>query len=296
MRQLEGGEMALETKKQALVYRQELTPVSFLERSAVVHAGRVAVVDGDVRYTYAEWGRRARRLASALRRAGVERGDRVAFLAVNSEPLLLAHFAVPMAGAIIVAINTRLVAGEVAYIVEHSGADLIFYTPDLAPGLVDLPAAVRRIELGAAFEAFLATGDEAEAPAPVEDEYETIAVDYTSGTTGRPKGVMYHHRGAYLNALAMVLDLRLDRESRYLWTLPMFHCNGWCFTWGTVAVGAASVCLSKVDPPEVWRLLQSGEATAFCGAPTVLIMLANDPAARRLERPVRLFTAGAPPS
>jgi fatty-acyl-CoA synthase len=283
-------------EKETLVYRQELTPISFLERSGTVHAERTAVVDGDLRYTYAEWRARSRRLASALRRAGLKKDDRVAFLALNSEPLLLGHFGVPQAGGIIVAINTRLSPEEVAYILEHSGSGLVFFSPELESQLAQTPAGIRRIELGREFEDFLATGSEDPIESWLQDEYEVCAIDYTSGTTGRPKGVMYHHRGAYLNALAMALDLRLDAGSNYLWTLPMFHCNGWTFTWGFAAVGATSVCIPKIDPPKIWGLFKSGQANAFCAAPTVLIMLVNDPNAARLETPVRLFTAGAPPS
>jgi fatty-acyl-CoA synthase len=278
------------------VYREELTPVSFLERAGSVHSERVAAVDGDKRYTYREMRSRSRRLAHALRRAGLRKDDRVAFLAFNSEPLLLGHFGVLQAGGVIVAINTRLSAEEVGYILEHSGSKTVFFSPELEPLLAQAHGDIRRIELAAEFEGFLATGSEDPVESWLEDEYEVCAVDYTSGTTGRPKGVMYHHRGAYLNAIAMAMDLRLDVESRYLWTLPMFHCNGWTITWACAAVGAASVCIPRVDPPLIWHLFKAGEATHFCGAPTVLIMLANDPGAARLERPVHLLTAAAPPS
>jgi fatty-acyl-CoA synthase len=284
------------TDKQTLVYRQELTPVAFLERAGSVHADRVAAVDGERRFTYGEWRARSRRLASALRRAGLRKDERVAFLALNSEPLLLGHFGVLQAGGIIVAINTRLSADEIGYILDHCGATTVFYMPELEPQLAQAPAGIRRLDTAAEFEDLLATSSEDPVESWLEDEYEVCAIDYTSGTTGRPKGVMYHHRGAYLNAVAMAMDLRLDADARYLWTLPMFHCNGWTITWACSAVGAASVCIPKVDPAQVWRLFASGEATHFCGAPTVLTMLVNDPAAARLERPVRLFTAAAPPS
>ncbi|MEP7106181.1 MAG: AMP-binding protein [Chloroflexota bacterium] len=282
--------------RQQLPYRQELTPVNFLERSGEVHAARTAVVDGDRIWTYAEWRGRARRMAHALRGAGLQKDDRVAFLAVNSEPLLLGHFGVPQAGGVIVAINTRLSADEVAYIVEHSGSGMVFFSPELEPLLASVPAAVRRFNVATDLEPFLATGSEEPVESWLEDEYDTIAIDYTSGTTGRPKGVMYHHRGAYLNALAMALDHRLAASSSYLWTLPMFHCNGWCFTWATIAVGALNHCIPKIDPAQVWELFRSPGDWHFCAAPTVLIMLVNDPHAAALERPVTLFTAGAPPS
>jgi fatty-acyl-CoA synthase len=283
-------------KADVKVYREELSPVSFLERAGDVHATRVAVQDGARAFTYREWRARARRLASALRRAGLEPGDRVAFLALNSEPLLLAHTAVPQAGGVIVAINTRLTADEVRHIVGHSGARWLCYSPELEPQVSGVPSGVRRLAIGDPFEDFLASGTETEPARRPADEEETIAIDYTSGTTGRPKGVMYTHRGAYLNALAMAIEHRLGCESSYLWTLPMFHCNGWTFTWALPAVGARSVCIARVDPAEIWRLFDRGGITHFCGAPTVLIMLANHPAAHRLTRPVRVFTAGAPPS
>lgn len=277
------------------VYREELSPVNFLERAGDVHASRIAVQDGDRTFTYREWRARARRLASALRRAGLERGDRVAFLALNSEPLLLAHAGVPQAGGIIVAINTRLAAEEVRYIVEHSGARFLFYSPELAPQLAGVSSHVQRFDIRGQLEDLLATGSDDPGARP-QDEEQTIAIDYTSGTTGRPKGVMYTHRGAYLNALAMALEHRLTAESTYLWTLPMFHCNGWTFTWAIPAVGARSVCIPRIDPPEIWRLFDEGGITHFCGAPTVLIMLANHPAAHPVSRRIRIMTAGAPPS
>jgi fatty-acyl-CoA synthase len=284
------------TEKRTLVYRQELTPVWFLERAGAVHADRLAVVDGDRRLTFRQLRARSRRMAHALRAAGLRKGDRIAFLALNSEPLLLGHFGVLQAGGVIVAINTRLSADEIGYILDHSGATTVLHSPELEPLLADAPASIRRLDVARDLEGFLATGSEEPVESWLEDEYEVCAIDYTSGTTGRPKGVMYHHRGAYLNAVAMAMDIRLDAESRYLWTLPMFHCNGWTFTWSCAAVGAASVCVPRVDPAQIWRLFRAREATHFCGAPTVLTMLVNDGAAERLERPVRVFTAAAPPS
>ena len=275
-----------------MVYRQELSPNHFIERAGEVFADKIAVEEGDVRLTWREFRARARRFAHALRAAGVGKGDRVAFLALNSEPLLLAHFAVPLAGGVIVAINTRLNADEVAYIVQHSGSRLLFVSPELAQLA---PAGARTIDIRAGLDAFLAGHPDTPLESRLDDEYETIAIDYTSGTTGRPKGVMYHHRGAALNAIAMALEHRLDDESAYLWTLPMFHCNGWTFTWAVAAVGAKSICIPRPDPALVWPLLRAG-VTHFCGAPTVLLMLANHPEARRLDHPIRVYTAGAPPS
>ena len=277
------------------VHRQELTPIHFLERAGEVYAGRTAVVDGESRFTFQEMRARARRLASALQRDGLRKGERVAFLAFNSEPLLVAHFGVPLAGGVLVALNTRLNADEISYIVEHSGARLVFFSAELAPLLARIPPQVKRLDLSRDWEPFLETGTEDFIPPPVENEDEPISINYTSGTTGRPKGVVYHHRGAYLNALAMALDHRLTAESRYLWTLPMFHCNGWCFPWATAAAGACSVCIPRPDPALVWNELGKG-ATHFCAAPTVCTSLLAHSSAQRLGRPVRLFTAGAPPS
>jgi fatty-acyl-CoA synthase len=280
---------------EARVYRQELTPIHFIERAGEAYAERVAVVDGDTSYNWQQFRARARRFASALRKEGLQREDRLAFLAFNAEPLLLAHFGVPMAEGILVAINTRWSAQEIAYVIGHCGARWIFFSPELEAQLAQVPASVRRIRLGTEFESLLAAGEDLPPDISRLHEDDSIAIDYTSGTTGKPKGVVYHHRGAYLNAVAMAIDHRLTADSHYLWTLPMFHCNGWTFPWALAATGARSICIPKVDPAQVWPLFDAG-VTHFCAAPTVLIMLANDPLAHRLAKPVRIFTAGAPPS
>ena len=276
-------------------WRQELTPVSFLERAGTVHAERIAVVDGEVRYTWRELRARSRRLAWVLRQAGLRTGERIAFLAPNGEPLLLGHFAVPQAGGVLVAINVRLSADEIRTIVEHSGATAVFCAPELKPQLATLTPVVRQFDTGQDLESLLADGSDDELESRLASEDDAIAINYTSGTTGRPKGVVTHHRGAALNAMAIAIEHRLGAESVYLWTLPMFHCNGWTYPWALAAVGGASVCLPKVDPAEVWRRLEGG-ITHFCATPTVLLMLVHDPAARRLSRPVRVWTGGAPPS
>jgi fatty-acyl-CoA synthase len=277
------------------VFRQELTPTHFLERAGDAYAQRIAVTDGDVSFTWGEFRLRARKLASALRAQGLRKGDRVAFLGVNCEPLLLAHFAIPLAGGILVAINTRWSADEIGYVIDHCGARWMFYSPELAGQLTQVPAGVQRCNATDEFEALVASGSDAKLASWLESEDDAIAINYTSGTTGRPKGVVYHHRGAYLNSLAMALDHRLTAQSRYLWTLPMFHCNGWTFTWSVAAVGAHSICIPRIDPAQVWEMFERG-VTHFCAAPTVLIMLANDAAAHCLTSSVRVFTAGAPPS
>jgi fatty-acyl-CoA synthase len=278
------------------VHLTRLTPLAFLERIAAAFPERTAVVDGARRLTWGQLRERVRRLAVALQETGIEKGDRVAFLAPNGTELLEAHYGVPASGAVLVAINTRLKAEEVRYIIEHSGSRLIVVHPSLAD-LVEGASTERVLVTGAGggYEAFLERAGEGEPEDRLESEDDTISINYTSGTTGRPKGVMYTYRGAYLNALAEVIHAGLDSRSVYLWTLPMFHCNGWCFTWGVTAVGATHVCLPKLEPGEVWRLIEAERVTHLNGAPTVLVMLTSDPAAHQLERPVLVTTAAAPP-
>jgi fatty-acyl-CoA synthase len=278
------------------VHVTRLTPVSFLERSAAAFPNRIAVVDGDRRLTWDELRERCRRLAVALQESGIERGDRVAFLSPNTTELLEAHFGVPAAGGVLVAINTRLTSDEIAYILGHSGASALVVDESLAH-LVQGAPVERVLVCGGAgdYEEFLASAPEGEPEDRLESEDDTISINYTSGTTGRPKGVMYTHRGAYLNALAEATHARLDSRSVYLWTLPMFHCNGWCFPWAVTAVGATHVCLRKVEPSVVWSMLEEERVTHMNGAPTVLVMLTSDSAAHRLQRPVLVTTAGAPP-
>ncbi|MGH7389966.1 MAG: acyl--CoA ligase family protein [Candidatus Rokuibacteriota bacterium] len=285
------------------VYRTELTPVSFLERSASVFPDKVAVVHGDRRYTYRQLEARVNRLASALRGAGLEKHDRVAFICPNSPAMLEAHFGVPAAGGVLVAINIRLSSDEIGYILEHSGAKLLFVDHEFEPVVkpLDLSAmtVVRVDDTGAPgdpYEDFLATGSPAPVPSWLEDEEELMCINYTSGTTGRPKGVMYSHRGSYLNAIGEILETTLTHDATYLWTLPMFHCNGWCFTWGVTAVGATHVCLRRVDPGAIWDALDHQGVTHYNGAPTVQIGVVNHPGAHRLARPVTVTVAGAPPS
>jgi acyl-CoA synthetase (AMP-forming)/AMP-acid ligase II len=276
------------------VHLSPLTPVSFLERSASVWPDAIAVVDEERRLTWAELRARSRRLAVALQQAGIEKDDRVAYLALNTPELLEAHYGVPWAGAVLVAINTRLLAEEVHYILEHSGSRIVVVDPSLAH-LVDGAPVERVLVIGDEYESFVAAAGDGEPEDRLRTEDDTISINYTSGTTGRPKGVMYTHRGAYLNALAEAHHSRLDSRSVFLWTLPMFHCNGWCFTWAVTAAGGRHVCLRKVDPPLVWRLIADERVTHLNGAPTVLVMLCADETAHRLERPVQVTTAGAPP-
>jgi len=226
------------------VYRTELTPVSFLERSALVFPDKVAIVHGDRQYTYREFAERVNRLASQLRNVGLQKHDRVAFLCPNTPALLEAHYGVPAAGGILVAVNTRLNSQEIEFILKHSGSKYLFVDAELYPLVEPLSLKgmqVVRIDDTAwaedPYEAFLAAGSPEAVKSWLEDEEETISINYTSGTTGNPKGVMYTYRGSYLNALAEVIETDMSSNSVYLWTLPMFHCNGWCFTWAVTAVG-----------------------------------------------------------
>ena len=223
---------------------EPLTPTAFLWRAARVFGDRVGVVDGERRYTYAAFLERSLKFAGALKALGVKPGDRVGVLAGNSHVLLAAHYAVPFAGAVLVALNTRITAADMAYILDHAGCSVLIYDARVRKRR-DAGGEDRR-RGGASWSAPAATRTSssrsiaAGAPysVPVTDERALLAINYTSGTTARPKGVMYHHRGAYLQSLAMALHMRVDSDSVYLWTLPMFHCNGWCFSWAVTAVGA----------------------------------------------------------
>ena len=285
------------------VYRTELTPLSFLERSALVYPDKIAVVHGDRHYTYRQFAERVYRLASRLRAIGLQKYDRVAFLAPNIPALLEAHYGVPVAGGILVAVNTRLSPREVEFILKHSGVKYLFVDAELFTPIEQIDFGdihVVRIEDTGAdddpYESFLAAGSPHPITSWLEDEEETISINYTSGTTGNPKGVMYTYRGTYLNALAEIIETGMTSASVYMWTLPMFHCNGWCFTWAVTAVGATHVCLRKLDPVLIWDTIEREQVTHYCGAPTVQILLVNHPKAHRLERTLTATVAGAPPS
>ena len=292
------------------VYRTELTPLSFLERSSLVYPDKTAIVDGDRRITYREMARETTRLAGALSASGVRPGDRVAFLCPNIPEMLMAHFAVPLVRGVLVAVNTRLAPAEIHYILGHSGSKVLVGDSELlAPlagvigDLSELTEVVSIDRSGTAtgypttpYREFLARGSDRPLPWTVDDEERTISINYTSGTTGLPKGVMYSHRGAYLNALGEIIHSRHSPGSVYLWTLPMFHCNGWCTTWGVTAIGGTHVCLPRPDPAAIWSLIDSQEVTHFNAAPTVLIGLVNAPEAHPFPRRVTITTGGAPPS
>ena len=285
------------------VFRSELNPVDFLYRAAYLYPDKVAVAAGKRRYTYRELAERSWRLANALRSAGLAKGDRVAALLFNSPAMLEAHFGVPAAGGILVAVNNRLSGPEIGYILQHSGAKYLLLDTGLAAvaeasGLAGVTV-IRCDDTGVPgdpYEEFLAGLSPVRPASWLEHEEETISINYTSGTTGRPKGVQYTYRGAYLNAMSEVIVAGMGTDSAYLWTLPMFHCNGWCFPWAVTAVAARHVTMRAVDPELIWELIDGEGVTHYNGAPTVQLMVVNHPRAHRLERPVTAMVAAAPPS
>ncbi len=285
------------------VFRSELNPVDFLHRAAYIYPDKTAIVDGERRFSYRQLAERSWRLANALRSAGLAKGDRVATLLFNSPAMLEAHFAVPAAGGILVAVNNRLAGPEVGYILQHSGARFLLLDTGLEAlagqaGLAGMTV-IRCAGTGGPgdpYEEFLADASPQRPVSWLEDEEETISINYTSGTTGRPKGVQYTYRGAYLNALNEVIVAGMSADSVYLWTLPMFHCNGWCFPWAVTAVAARHVTMRAVDPQRVWELIDTEGVTHYNGAPTVQLMIINHPRAHRLDRPVTAMVAAAPPS
>ncbi|WP_026927505.1 AMP-binding protein [Granulicoccus phenolivorans] len=275
---------------------RELNPVNFLERAAVVYAGRTALVDDDgFTCTYAEFWARAKRMAGLLAGLGVRPGGRVAVLSPNTRLLLDAHYGVPLARGVLVALNTRLAPAEIAYILGHAQVGVVLvdreYAEVLAEALTQVAHPVQ-VLTDADYEDQAATAPELVLECP--DERGMVSINYTSGTTGQPKGVMYHYRGAYLQAVAMAHHMKLDMSSKYLWTLPMFHCNGWTFPWAVTAAGAVHYGLRKVSGANMWNKIAAG-VTHFCGAPTVLTMLANHTDIPEIDHPINVVTGGAPP-
>jgi fatty-acyl-CoA synthase len=288
-----------------------LTPLKFLERSKRAYGAKTAVVDGSRETTYAQLADRANRLATALQNAGLTPGDRVAFLCRNTRPMIEAHFGVPLASGVLVPFNIRLTTGEIAYVLNHSGARFFFVDSEFSATvrplrqhldhplkIIDIVGEHRAQIVGdIAYDKFLETGSAKPVGRNLKDELEMISLNYTSGTTGRPKGVMITHRGAYLNALGNVIELGLNESSRLLWTLPMYHCNGWGLTWGATAVGATHICLPRFDPAAVWELIPRQRPTHLCGSPSILTQLLRHPSAlERLPGPMTVFIGGSPPS
>jgi fatty-acyl-CoA synthase len=291
-----------------------LTPLTFLDWSASVYPGRTAVIHGARRFSWSETYVRCRRLASALAQRGIGTGDTVAAMLANTPEMYECHFGVPMTGAVLNTLNTRLDADAIAFMLNHGDAKVLIADREFSdtvavaldkvtrrPFVVDVDdpeylGAGRRLG-GVDYEAFLREGDPAFAWRPPADEWQAIALNYTSGTTGNPKGVVYSHRGAYLNGIANLLTWSMARHAVYLWTLPMFHCNGWCFPWSMAANAGTNVCLRKVDPAVIFALIKAHRVTHYCGAPIVHNALINaDPKLREgITHKVAAFVAGAAP-
>lgn len=284
-----------------------LSPIEFANRARRLYADREAVVDGDLRFTYREFLDRCDRWSSALQSMGVRQGDRVAYIAPNTHTHLEGYYAVPQMGAVLVPINYRLQPDDFEYIINHCGAKVVCAHPDYFEAVDSIRESLSNVEH------FVALEGEAEGWADYEsairdhgpnferveiDERDLITINYTSGTTARPKGVMVTHRSAYINIMNTLAHQHLTPSDRYLWTLPMFHANGWTFTWINTARGMAHVCLRRVEPELIYKLMRDESITMFCAAPTVLISIANAPAEMRAGAPrgIRLFTAGAPPA
>jgi fatty-acyl-CoA synthase len=290
-----------------------LTPIDFIVWSARVCPNRVAVIHGERRFTWAETYARARRLASALAGLGITVGDTVATLLSNTPEHYEAHFGVPMSGAVLNALNTRLDARAIAFMLEHGEAKVLLVDREFsavataALGMIERRPIVIGVDdpvydgdgelLGLEYETFLSRGDPEYWWLPPSDEWDAIALSYTSGTTGDPKGVVTHHRGAYLNAIGNVLAWNMQRYPIYLWTLPMFHCNGWCFPWSIAAQSGTNVCLRKVEPAAIFRLMKEHHVTHYCGAPVVHNTLVSAPAELRegLTHHMHAMVAGASP-
>ncbi|UFM66827.1 acyl-CoA synthetase [Paracoccus sp. MA] len=292
---------------------EQLSPLRYLERTAHVYPDALAVVHEGVRRSWAETYARCRRVAGALAGRGIGKGDTVAILAANIPEMFESHFSVPMTGAVLNAINTRLDAEAVAFILMHGEAKVLLVDPEFAE-LADRAVKIARgreilvvdildpsfaggYRVGSlTYDELLAEGDPEYDWQMPEDEWDAISLNYTSGTTGDPKGVVYHHRGAALNAMANIVSWGMPHHARYLWTLPMFHCNGWCFPWSIAANAGVCICLRAVRAEPIWRLIRDEKVTHFCGAPIVLNMLANAPDEMKdFDHEIRVMTAGAAP-
>jgi len=291
-----------------------LTPLSFLERTAAIFPKRIAWIHGDRRATYREFRERCIKLASALTRLGVGKNDTVSIMASNIPPMLEAHYGVPMAGAVLNTLNVRLDAATLAFSLEHAETKVLFTDREFSPVIREALSQTNRkivvididdpVYTGPGdllgeieYESFLETGDSEFDWVRPSEEWDSISLNYTSGTTGNPKGVVYHHRGAYLLALGNILSWNMQSGPVYLWTLPMYHCNGWCIPWTMSAIAGTNVCLRKVEAATIYSLIGEHRVTHLCGAPVVLGLLINAPDKRRFEHQVRIMTAAsAPPS
>ncbi|WP_417034191.1 acyl-CoA synthetase [Comamonas kerstersii] len=293
-----------------------LTPLSFIERTASIYPERLAIVHGDLRQTWGQTYARCRQLASSLRKAGIGKNDTVAVILPNTPPMVEAHFGVPMAGAVLNTLNTRLDAEALAFMLDHGEAKALIVDPEFTgviakalklrtctePLLViqvdDALYGPAATQVGSiSYEDFVAQGDADFAWEMPEDEWDAIALNYTSGTTGNPKGVVYHHRGAAINAISNVLEWDMPKHSVYLWTLPMFHCNGWCFPWTVAARAGVNVCLRRVEAKAIFDAIREHGVTHYCGAPIVQSLLVNAPAELKVGIPagVKAMVAGAAP-
>jgi fatty-acyl-CoA synthase len=290
-----------------------LSPLSFIKRTAATYPNHTAIVHGKIKRSWAETYTRTRQLASALSKNGIGQGDCVAVMAPNIPEMLESHFGIPMTGGIINAINNRLDATTIAFILDHGEAKILLTDTEFSPVIkealtlvekkptvIDIcdsegPGGERLGEID--FESFIATGDPNFEWSLPDDEWRAIALNYTSGTTGNPKGVVYHHRGAYLNAMGNVFTWGATSQPIYLWTLPMFHCNGWCFTWGTALVAGTNVCLRKISAETIYQALSENDVTHLCGAPIVMQMIVNaeESERRTFSQNVEFMTAAAPP-
>ena len=286
-----------------------LTPLKFLERDAYVFKDKAAVIYGDRKYSWQQFYSRVNRLSNALKKVGIKNGDRVAFLCRNIPPLLEAHYGVPQAGAVLVALNTRLSTREISYILNHSGSRALFVDGELADGIE--PDEISGVETmvnildngtgsrlpGVEYEEFLASGRDSGIGYELEDENSPISINYTSGTTGVPKGCVYTHRSTYIQSLAQTVEMGLSTSSVYLWTLPMFHCNGWCYTWAFACQGSTSVCMTRPDPPEIYRLVEKEGVTHMCGAPVVWARLAEymEEQGLKFSQRVKIANGGSAP-
>ncbi len=293
-----------------------LSPLSFIERTAEIYPQRLAVIHGDLRRNWSQLYSRCRQLASALARHGIAKGDTVAVMLPNTPPMVEAHFGIPMAGAVLNAINTRLDPATVAFMLDHGEAKVVIVDPEFAPVMAQAltlrkdkrPLLVIDVEdpvytgpsspVGSVgYDEFVASGDATFAWQLPGDEWDAIALNYTSGTTGNPKGVVYHHRGAAVNAISNILEWDLPKHPVYLWTLPMFHCNGWCFPWTVAARAGVNVCLRKVEAQAMIDAIKLHGVTHYCGAPIVHSLLVNAPEAMKqgLPQGVKVMVAGAAP-